>query len=245
MTDPFAPVPKDKACTQIYRRTRRRQRSRERSAASPSTPSSTRATAARSRAGTACSFSFRPPDVALRVTHCPVNLAGVGWTNVQALRKRGVDARLVVFNTQPFRPDQADWDLKRPRTGPSAPAARPVAGALEAPAADGHLPLLLRADARPEAPAVPDPESDAPEVALPLPRRGHPRAAEGAAPVRAQGGRARRRLVRGAQLHPVRRGSAAAGHRPRRSTSPSRRSSASVCGSSTRPRTTRRRAPNT
>jgi glycosyltransferase involved in cell wall biosynthesis len=53
----------------------------------------------------------------LRVTHCPVNLAGVGWTNVQALRSRGVDARLVVFNTQPFRPDQADWDLRRPRKG--------------------------------------------------------------------------------------------------------------------------------
>jgi glycosyltransferase involved in cell wall biosynthesis len=53
----------------------------------------------------------------LRVTHCPVNLAGVGWTNVQALRRRGVDARLVVFNTQPYRPEQADWDLKRPRTG--------------------------------------------------------------------------------------------------------------------------------
>jgi hypothetical protein len=55
--------------------------------------------------------------VALRVTHCPVNLAGVGWTNVQALRSRGVDARLVVFNTQPYRPDQADWDLQRPRKG--------------------------------------------------------------------------------------------------------------------------------
>ena len=55
--------------------------------------------------------------MALRVTHCPVNLAGVGWTNVQALRSRGVDARLVVFNTQPYRPDQADWDLKRPRQG--------------------------------------------------------------------------------------------------------------------------------
>jgi glycosyltransferase involved in cell wall biosynthesis len=55
--------------------------------------------------------------MALRVTHCPVNLAGVGWTNVQALRKRGVDARLVVFHTQPFRPTQADWDLKRPRSG--------------------------------------------------------------------------------------------------------------------------------
>ena len=55
--------------------------------------------------------------MALRVTHCPVNLAGVGWTNVQALRRRGIDARLVVFNTQPFRPTQADWDLKRPRSG--------------------------------------------------------------------------------------------------------------------------------
>jgi len=55
--------------------------------------------------------------VPLRVTHCPVNLAGVGWTNVRALRRRGVDARLVVFNTQPFRPDQADWNLNRPRSG--------------------------------------------------------------------------------------------------------------------------------
>ncbi len=55
--------------------------------------------------------------VPLRVTHCPVNLAGVGWTNVQALRRRGVEARLVVFNTQPFRPDQADWNLNRPRSG--------------------------------------------------------------------------------------------------------------------------------
>ena len=55
--------------------------------------------------------------MALRVTHCPVNMGGVGWTNVQTLRRRGVDARLVVFNTQPFRPDQADWDLKRPRSG--------------------------------------------------------------------------------------------------------------------------------
>ncbi|HEV8602605.1 MAG TPA: glycosyltransferase [Gaiellaceae bacterium] len=55
--------------------------------------------------------------MALRVTHCPVNLAGVGWTNVQALRRRGIDARLVVFNTQPYRPDQADWNLRLPRSG--------------------------------------------------------------------------------------------------------------------------------
>ena len=34
----------------------------------------------------------------MRVTHCPVNTAGIPWANVQALRDRGVDARLVVFN---------------------------------------------------------------------------------------------------------------------------------------------------
>ena len=34
----------------------------------------------------------------LRVVHCPVNTAGVPWANVQALRGRGVDAKLVVFN---------------------------------------------------------------------------------------------------------------------------------------------------
>jgi glycosyltransferase involved in cell wall biosynthesis len=42
-----------------------------------------------------------------------VNFAGIGWTNVQALRRRGVDARLVVFNTQPAHPE-ADLDLRLP-----------------------------------------------------------------------------------------------------------------------------------
>jgi len=42
-----------------------------------------------------------------------VNFAGIGWTNVQALRQRGVDARLVVFNTQPAHPE-ADEDLNLP-----------------------------------------------------------------------------------------------------------------------------------
>src|SRR5919106_1338773 len=50
----------------------------------------------------------------LRVTHCPVNMAGVPWKNVQALRARGVDARLVVFKPQPFRPTEYDWNLDRP-----------------------------------------------------------------------------------------------------------------------------------
>src|SRR3990170_7460645 len=52
----------------------------------------------------------------LRVTHCPVNMAGVPWKNVQALRRRGVDARLVVFKPQPFRPTEYDWNLNRPDT---------------------------------------------------------------------------------------------------------------------------------
>ena len=48
----------------------------------------------------------------LRVTHCPVNTAGIPWTNVEALRRRGVDARLVVFNRYTLHPE-ADEDLGR------------------------------------------------------------------------------------------------------------------------------------
>jgi glycosyltransferase involved in cell wall biosynthesis len=48
----------------------------------------------------------------MRVTHCPVNTAGIPWTNVQALRARGVDARLVVFNRYRLHPE-ADVDLGR------------------------------------------------------------------------------------------------------------------------------------
>jgi glycosyltransferase involved in cell wall biosynthesis len=55
----------------------------------------------------------RGPGRPLRVVHCPVNTAGVPWTNVQALRRRGVDARLVVFNRYRLHPE-ADWDLERP-----------------------------------------------------------------------------------------------------------------------------------
>ncbi len=45
--------------------------------------------------------------------HCPVNVAGVPWANVQALRRAGVDAQLVVFNRGHLHPD-ADVDLRRP-----------------------------------------------------------------------------------------------------------------------------------
>jgi glycosyltransferase involved in cell wall biosynthesis len=53
----------------------------------------------------------------LRVTHCPVNMGGTGWTNVQALRRKGLDARLVVFNPQKWRPDEYDISIGRPRSG--------------------------------------------------------------------------------------------------------------------------------
>jgi glycosyltransferase involved in cell wall biosynthesis len=50
----------------------------------------------------------------LRVTHCPVNTAGVPWQNVQALRRKGVEARLVVFERYTLHPE-ADWSLDRPQ----------------------------------------------------------------------------------------------------------------------------------
>jgi glycosyltransferase involved in cell wall biosynthesis len=50
---------------------------------------------------------------ALRVTHAPVNTAGIPWDNVQALRRRGVDARLVVFERYRLHPE-ADQEIRRP-----------------------------------------------------------------------------------------------------------------------------------
>jgi len=54
--------------------------------------------------------ALRPDGSPLRVTVCPVNTAGVPWTNVRALRSRGVDARLVVFNRYALFPE-ADVSL--------------------------------------------------------------------------------------------------------------------------------------
>jgi glycosyltransferase involved in cell wall biosynthesis len=48
----------------------------------------------------------------LRVTHCPVNIAGIPWENVQALRRRGIEARLVVFERGKLH-HEADWSLDR------------------------------------------------------------------------------------------------------------------------------------
>lgn len=46
----------------------------------------------------------------LTVVHCPVNTAGVPWQNVQALRRKGVEAQLVVFERYKLHPE-ADVDL--------------------------------------------------------------------------------------------------------------------------------------
>lgn len=54
-----------------------------------------------------------PADRPLRVLHCPVNTAGVPWQNVQAQRRRGVDAKLLVFNRYRLHPD-ADESLDLP-----------------------------------------------------------------------------------------------------------------------------------
>jgi len=50
------------------------------------------------------------PEQPLRVTICPVNTAGVPWTMAEALRRRGVNARLVVFERYRLHPE-ADESL--------------------------------------------------------------------------------------------------------------------------------------
>ena len=49
----------------------------------------------------------------VRVVHTPLNVAGIPWTNVQALRRKGVDAKLVVVERQKMHPE-ADVSLDRP-----------------------------------------------------------------------------------------------------------------------------------
>jgi len=52
-----------------------------------------------------------------RILHLPVNLAGTGWAHVNALRRKGLDARLLVFWPQKWRPDEYDVNLALPRQG--------------------------------------------------------------------------------------------------------------------------------
>ena len=48
----------------------------------------------------------------MRVVHTPLNVAGIPWTNVEALRRKGVDAKLVVVERQKLHPE-ADVSLDR------------------------------------------------------------------------------------------------------------------------------------
>jgi glycosyltransferase involved in cell wall biosynthesis len=50
-------------------------------------------------------------DRPLRVLHCPVNTAGIPWGHVQALRRRGVETELLVFNRYKLHPE-ADRSLE-------------------------------------------------------------------------------------------------------------------------------------
>src|SRR5262249_61621667 len=52
-----------------------------------------------------------------RILHLPVNLAGTGWGHVNALRRKGIDARLLVFWPQKWRPEEDDISLDLPREG--------------------------------------------------------------------------------------------------------------------------------
>jgi glycosyltransferase involved in cell wall biosynthesis len=49
----------------------------------------------------------------VRVVHTPLNVAGIPWTNVEALRRKGVDAELLVVERQKLHPE-ADRSLDRP-----------------------------------------------------------------------------------------------------------------------------------
>jgi glycosyltransferase involved in cell wall biosynthesis len=71
----------------------------------------------------------------LRVTHCPVNIAGIPWENVQALRRKGVDARLVVFERGKLH-HEADWSLDRHGSLPQRLAQQLAAFAKLAPQTD-------------------------------------------------------------------------------------------------------------
>jgi glycosyltransferase involved in cell wall biosynthesis len=50
----------------------------------------------------------------LRVVHCPVNIGGIPATNVQALKRKGVDAKLLMFRPPKLRSDEPDIVLNTP-----------------------------------------------------------------------------------------------------------------------------------
>ena len=54
-----------------------------------------------------------PPN-GLSVVHCPVNIGGIPATNVAALRRKGVDAKLLMFRPPKLRSDRPDIVLNTP-----------------------------------------------------------------------------------------------------------------------------------
>jgi glycosyltransferase involved in cell wall biosynthesis len=56
----------------------------------------------------------QPERNGLRVVHCPVNIGGIPATNVQALKRKGVDARLLMFRPPKLRSDVPDIVLNTP-----------------------------------------------------------------------------------------------------------------------------------
>jgi hypothetical protein len=50
----------------------------------------------------------------LRVVHCPVNIGGIPATNVEALKRKGVDAKLLMFRPPKLRSDRPDIVLNTP-----------------------------------------------------------------------------------------------------------------------------------
>ena len=135
-----------------------------------------------------------PTERSLRVVHCPVNTAGVPWANVQALRRRDIDAQLVVFNRYQLH-SEADWSLERHGRFARRQLTQWSALARLLPRTDVfhfYFGLTLV----PQSLQFPDPPSSAQEVGDALPRFGHPGEVARAARVREEGRRGGRGLVR-------------------------------------------------
>ena len=113
-----------------------------------------------------CPYSRGLPSAPLASSTAPSTRPACPGRTCRRCAARGVDARLVVFERYRLHPE-ADESLE-PRAA-AASRARQLAQwrALRAPAAaHGRLPLLLRADARAEAAAVPAPARVRPQEAV-------------------------------------------------------------------------------
>jgi glycosyltransferase involved in cell wall biosynthesis len=55
------------------------------------------------------------PNGELRSLHSPVNFGGIPMVNVQALRRQGLDARLLLYRAPKWRSDPVDIVLRRPQ----------------------------------------------------------------------------------------------------------------------------------